>query len=315
MTISKLSTGILLAAAAGCFWGTMAVSGQYMIQKCGFGPEELTTLRLGGAGVFMLFLGFLSDPKIFRSLKDLSICKDVFIYGICLFLIQYTFFLSINASNAGTAAIMVGFGPIVLILWNFFYHRQKVLTKELIALFFAVFGVILLVTKGDFSGLTFSVGGVFWGLASATFGAIATVQPRKAIEKIGVTKVVTFGMCVGGVLMCLISPPWKISGSWTVISAIAAFFMVVFGTVAAFWCYLRSTEFIPAALTSILASFEPLSAVLLCVVFLGTSFNEFESLGAALIISNLFLLSIPEERIKKNFSIYIRKLNTEKSEP
>ena len=36
MLRSKTLTGIVLAVAAGCFWGTMAVSGQYMITACGF---------------------------------------------------------------------------------------------------------------------------------------------------------------------------------------------------------------------------------------------------------------------------------------
>ena len=50
-------TGIVLAVAAGCFWGTMAVSGQYMITACGFNAEELTTVRIAGAGILMLVFG------------------------------------------------------------------------------------------------------------------------------------------------------------------------------------------------------------------------------------------------------------------
>ena len=40
--------------------------------------------------------------------------------------------------------------------------------------------------------------GIFWGLVSAGVGAFATIQPRRAIQKIGVAKVVSFGMFVGG---------------------------------------------------------------------------------------------------------------------
>jgi len=70
--------------------------------------------------------------------------------------------------------------------------------------------------------------------------------------------------------------------------------------------YLRSTEFIPPALTSILASFEPLSAVVLCVLLLGTSFNYVECIGAALIISNLFILSIPNDKFRAFFPRFRR---------
>ena len=205
MLRSKTLTGIALAVAAGCFWGTMAVSGQYMITACGFNAEELTTVRIAGAGILMLVLGMLTEKNFFGSLRYLAVCRDVCFYGLCLFVIQYTFFLAIHACNAGTAAIMVGFGPIFIILWNILVKRQKIVPK-----------------------------------------------------------------------------------------------------VGAFWCYLRSTEFIPPALTSILASFEPLSAVVLCVLLLGTSFNYVECIGAALIISNLFILSIPNDKFRAFFPRFRR---------
>ena len=195
MLRSKTLTGIVLAVAAGCFWGTMAVSGQYMITACCFNAEELTTVRIAGAGILMLVLGMLTEKNFFGSLRDLAVCRDVCFYGLCLFVIQYTFFLAIHACNAGTAAIMVGFGPIFIILLNILVKRQKIVPKEI----------------------------------------LATIQPRRAIQKIGVTKVVSFGMFVGGILTCFMTPPWAISGHWTPMAIVAAVFVVVFGTVGAFW--------------------------------------------------------------------------------
>lgn len=147
MLRSKTLTGIVLAVAAGCFWSTMAVSGQYMITACGFNAEELTTVRIAGAGILMLVLGMLTEKNFFGSLRYLAVCRDVCFYGLCLFVIQYTFFLAIHACNAGTAAIMVGFGPIFIILWNILVKRQKIVPKEILAVIFAFVGVTLLITK------------------------------------------------------------------------------------------------------------------------------------------------------------------------
>ena len=77
MLRSKTLTGIVLAVAAGCFWGTMAVSGQYMITACGFNAEELTTVRIAGAGILMLVLGMLTEKNFFGSLRYLAVCRDV----------------------------------------------------------------------------------------------------------------------------------------------------------------------------------------------------------------------------------------------
>ena len=110
----KILKGVFLAAFAGCCWGSMAVAAQYLFTNCGFEARHLTTLRLIGAGVLLLALqaafgGFQSILKPFKEKRNI---RDVLIYGVGVLLIQYTFFLAIEQSNAGTAAIMVGVGRI-----------------------------------------------------------------------------------------------------------------------------------------------------------------------------------------------------------
>ena len=111
----KILKGVFLAAFAGCCWGSMAVAAQYLFTNCGFEARHLTTLRLIGAGVLLLALqaafgGFQSILKPFKEKRNI---RDVLIYGVGVLLIQYTFFLAIEQSNAGTAAIMVGVGPLL----------------------------------------------------------------------------------------------------------------------------------------------------------------------------------------------------------
>ena len=113
----KILKGVFLAAFAGCCWGSMAVAAQYLFTNCGFEARHLTTLRLIGAGVLLLALqaasgGFQSILKPFKEKRNI---RDVLIYGVGVLLIQYTFFLAIEQSNAGTAAIMVGVGPLFII--------------------------------------------------------------------------------------------------------------------------------------------------------------------------------------------------------
>lgn len=66
MLRSKTLTGIALAVAAGCFWGTMAVSGQYMITACGFNAEELTTVRIAGARYSDACARYADGEEFFR---------------------------------------------------------------------------------------------------------------------------------------------------------------------------------------------------------------------------------------------------------
>lgn len=296
----KILKGVFLAAFAGCCWGSMAVAAQYLFTDCGFQARHLTTLRLIGAGVLLLALqatlgGFKSILKPFQAKRNI---RDILIYGVGVLLIQYTFFLAIEQSNAGTAAIMVGVGPLFIIGYSALGKHRKPVPKEFLCLFLAITGVALVVTKGNFKSLDFVSTGAFWGLLSSAFGAFCTVQPKNVISRVGVSNVVGWGMIVGGTMASMFTNPLSMDVHWTIPAILCYFQIIAFGTVAAFWCYLKSTEYVIPSITAILGSFEPLSAVVLSVLLLGATFNSYELLGAAAILANMLILAWPSNNTK-----------------
>ena len=139
----KILKGVFLAAFAGCCWGSMAVAAQYLFTDCGFQARHLTTLRLIGAGVLLLALqaAFGGSQSILKPFKEKRNIQDILIYGVGVLLIQYTFFLAIEQSNAGTAAIMVGVGPLFIIGYLAVCKHRKPVPKEFFCLFLAISGV------------------------------------------------------------------------------------------------------------------------------------------------------------------------------
>jgi drug/metabolite transporter (DMT)-like permease len=291
----KLLTGVGLASFAGCCWGAMSVAAQYLFAEGGFRSDDLTALRLLGAGVLLLIIPVLSGQNPFAALKDRKNFRDIFLYGLGIMCVQYTFFIAIEVSNAATAALMVGFVPLFVVMFLFFMEGRRPHKKEWVALVLALFGVSMIVTKGNFSTLDLSAQGVLWGLASAASGAFCSLQPRAVIKRVGVTTVIGWGMLVGGAVLSLFSNPFSSDCVWSWTNFACYFFIVFIGTVVAFWCFLKSYSFISPSITSILSSFEPLSSVVLSVVLLGTTFNSCELAGAAAIVGNMVLLAWPEK--------------------
>ena len=205
--------------------------------------------------------------------------------------VQLTFFLSIRDANAATAALTVTTGPLFVTGWTAYVEHRAITKEEWISIALAMAGVSLLVTKGDFSTLDFSPAGVLWGIASAACGSFCTVQPKRMLTKIPVGVVVGWGMTLGGAILCLINPPDVAAVEWNLVTTGLYFYIAAVGTVAAFWCYLRSLAYISAPTTALLANFEPLTAVVLGVLLLGLTLNTAELVGIALLAVMVFRLT------------------------
>lgn len=290
--LSRPLIGILLASAAGVFWGSMSIAAQYLMEAVSFDAIDLASLRLAGAGVLLLALeALILREDILAPFRDKKDRRDQLFYALGMLGIQLTFFLSIRDANAATAALTVTTGPLFVTGWTAYSERRAITLDEWISIALAVGGVSLLVTKGDFSTLDFSPAGVLWGIASAACGAFCTVQPKRMLTRLPVGVVVGWGMTLGGAILCLINPPDVAAVEWNLVTTGLYFYIAAVGTVAAFWCYLRSLAYISAPTTSLLANFEPLTAVVLGVLLLGLTLNAAELVGIALLAVMVFRLT------------------------
>ena len=290
--LSRSVLGIALASAAGVFWGSMSIAAQYLMESVAFGAVDLTALRLTGAGVLLLALeAFVLREDVFAPFRDGRDRRDLVFYALGMLGIQLAFFLSIRDANAATAALTVTTGPLFVTGWTAYFEHRAVTKEEWILIALAMAGVSLLVTKGDFSTLDFSPAGVLWGIASAACGAFCTVQPRRMLSRLSVGVVVGWGMTLGGVILCIADPPNVAAVEWNFVTTGLYFYIAAVGTVAAFWCYLKSLSYISAPTTALLANFEPLTAVVLGVLLLGLTLNASELVGIALLTVMVFRLT------------------------
>ena len=70
-------------------------------------------------------------------------------------------------------------------------------------------------------------------------------------------------MLVGGAVLSLLHAPWKVQGTWDVTSYVFTAFILIFGTLAAFYLYITALRLIGAQKSSLLTCAEPLSAAVL----------------------------------------------------
>ena len=296
---SKMVTGTIVTIAGGILWGVSGVCGQYMFQNKGVTAPWLVSVRLVVAGLLMLCYYFLTDREqilaIWKSKRDR---RDVIIYGLLgMLLCQYAYFQTIEWSNAGTATVIQYLGPALIVIWVCFRTKRMPTLQEITGVILAVIGVFLIATHGNPTSLALSGRALLMGLASAVSVAIYTLEPARLQKKYDTPLILAWGMTIGGVALTLISRPWTAKGIQADTEMFAALaFVIVFGTMAGFSLYMTGVKLIGSVKASLYACMEPVSSMILTVLWMKVNFTTPDLIGTLLVIATIIILAIPTKK-------------------
>lgn len=108
-------------------------------------------------------------------------------------------------------------------------------------------------------------------------------------------------MIIGSFALSFIHPPWQVDvTSITLETYLYLVFVIIFGTMIAFWFYIESLQSLSPKETSLLGSLEPLAAVLTTVFWLKEPFGFFQWVGTSCIIGMILLLALNKKSSSKN---------------
>lgn len=294
---NKVGLGIILALISAISWGCMGICAQYLLHYCRFQAIDLVSLRLVLAGTILLFVYRISGGNgLLSPFYNKGNFTQVLISGLAILGSQLTFMLSIKASDAALATIILTTIPVMCALYFCLVDRKLPSPSVVFCFLLASTGVGLVVTNGDISSLNFSVQGLLWGLLSAVMAAIYSIQPRSIIRKIGVCPVVGWGMIFGGIVACCFNPPWTIDVDLSWKAGMLFAFIVLVGTVLSFWSYLSSVKYLSPVLVSLIGCMEPVTAYVLSIFIYGKLVGSFELVGITFVFANVIIISIQSQK-------------------
>ncbi len=285
--------GIILVIIGAMLWGISGTVAQYLFHEKGVTPEWLVVIRLLVSGLILLLYTFAkNDQDIWNIWKLKHNGLKLIFFGIIGMLgVQYTYFAAIKYGNAATATILQYLSPIIITCYLAISTKRIPTLQQMLSVILAMLGTFFIITKGNAHNLSISNLALFWGICSAFTAAFNTIQPRSLLTRWDSTLVVGWGMLIGGLAFSFIHPPWNFTGQWSIASIFAIIFVVLFGTLIAFYCYLESLKYIQPTETSILSSVEPLSAAFLSILWLHVPFSLSEWLGTICIIVAIIILA------------------------
>lgn len=293
MNFKSRTKGIMLVIFGAMLWGVSGTVAQYLFQVRGFSAEWLVVIRLLVSGLILLVYAFIKGNKnIWKIWENKHNCWSLIIFSIIGMVgVQYTYFAAIKYGNAPTATILQYLSTVIIACYLIIFNKRIPSSREIIAILLAILGTFFIITKGNIHAISISKLALFWGISSAFTAAFYTLQPRYLLSKYGSTIVVGWGMLIGGIAFSFIHQPWNFTGEWSITAILAVIFVVLFGTLIAFCCYLESLKYILPTETSILSCIEPLSAALLSIYWLKVPFGVPEWTGSACIIVTIIILS------------------------
>ena len=293
----RLVEGIVLAITGAMLWGVSGTVAQYLFQEKGFSAEWLVVIRLLVSGIILLVYSLIKgDKNIWKVWKTKHDRFSLVFYGIVGMIgVQYAYFAAIKYGNAATATILQYLSPVIITCYLAIRTRKMPNFREITAIALAMLGTFFIITKGDINSISISKLTLFWGIISAFAAAFYTLYPRYLLARWGSILTAGWGMLIGGIAFSFIHQPWDFTGEWSIGSIAAVIFVVLFGTIIAFCCYLQSLKYIKPTEASVLDSMEPLSAAFLSIVWLKVPLSIAEWFGTICIISTVIILSRAKE--------------------
>lgn len=298
--------GIVLVITGAIFWGIGGTVAKKLFQQYQIDVDWLVTTRLLLAGFLLLTVQFFGKDRsqILGVWKTRKTAIPLLIFGLLgMLAVQYTYMASIKHGNAAVATLLQYLAPVIIIVYLIIRKQTAVTLNDLLTVSLALVGCFFLLTNGSISQLSVPIPAVVWGVLSGFALAFYTLYAIPLLKQYDSLVIVGWAMMIGGFALSFIHPPWQLdTRSLTLEAYLYLVFVIIFGTMIAFWFYIESLQSLAPKESSLLGSIEPLAAVLTTVFWLKESFGIFQWIGTACIIGMIVLLALNKESASKSKS-------------
>lgn len=291
MKISKNVAYVMMAVAA-ITWSTSGTFTELAIGEKA-AVMQVTVFTYVFSAMILAPAILILDPKSMRiDRKDLL---PFFVFS----LITGTFFAvawyaCVDLTGVATAVILLYAYPSIVTVASVFFLKEKLTIQKTMALPLTFAGAVLVAGAQDLKeGLSFDIIGVALGIYTALSGAVYYIWGKKFLDKYSANTVILYMTVLSIPLLVVIGFPFDLlSGSITTLGWVWIFLSGLIPGTIGFVVSMMALNHLEASRASIVASIEPVAAVVIAYLVLAQDINGLQGLGVALVFLGVILLRL-----------------------
>ena len=289
----------LMPIISGAMWGSAGIFVR-KLTELGMNSYTVVSVRVILAVLILaVWLGIYDRNLLKIKLKDLWVFVAGGVVGMFGLNICYNF--AISELSLSLAAVLLSLSPVFVLFMAAILFKEKITSKKVICMTIAIAGCVL--ASGvleSASTMRWSVKGIIVGTIGAFFYGLYGIISKTAMER-GYHAFTTTFYCLFMVMLVVIPlTNWKLVTNVVVAKPIKmSVFLVIHSlctSVLPYILYTFSIRYIDAGMASILASGEPVAAMIFGVIFFSEIPTVLSVVGIVLVIVALALLSMPDKK-------------------
>ncbi len=283
----KWYIGLMLITSL--LWGGNFVVAKTLVAHAS--PLTLTTVRWLIAVIVLVPLVWWKEKKLVPPKQAIVPLMLMGVTGVAFFNIFQ--FLALERTTSTNAGLISTMNTISIALFSFVLLKEKITKWQLSAMILSLFGVVLVLSKGDWQLLLdfqFNTGDL-WMLAAVCVWGLYSVCSKWAMQTTS-PLMATFYAGIFGVLMLL--PFTSTDFTFTNVNTSFILSMLYTGIISTVVCMVFwniGVQKLGATTSGIFLNFNPIFTALLAYLFIGENMSWLQGIGGLIVIVGCYLFT------------------------
>lgn len=284
---NKVKLGYFMVILCGMTWGLGGVLGQKLFANSDITPAFMSSTRMIISGIIILAVCVVREGKqtfkIYTAAKDIPLFLFFALFGVMA--MQFSYFASVEASNAATATVLQYIYPALILMIETVRERRVPKFYEGVCVISAFMGVFTIATHFHVSNLHLTPMALVWGMLSAVSYAIYTIVPDRLYTEYGLAKIIGNSLLVGGIVLFISTRSYRLDVTLNAFVIGIMIYIILFSSLMPLLLYGKGVRILGSVKASLLVTVEPVFCAVVSIILKMTVFTWVDFLGFLFILA------------------------------